>query len=184
MAKKSISRRDFLKGSAASAVTLAAASLLGGSAMAEEESAGFDREYSNSLHVGWHTAPVFNEDNHGINWTTATNSTGVVLAPALTRDNVLEAFRERRAYSTGDPTLKLYYTVNGEWLGAHLQDPDKLEVHIRVETESEAGIGTVQLIAEDNMVVACVELGAKQSYDWKLTLPPHYDYYYVKIKTD
>ena len=45
MAKKNISRRDFLKGSAASAVTLAAASLLGGAAMAEEESAGFDREY-------------------------------------------------------------------------------------------------------------------------------------------
>ena len=45
MAKKNISRRDFLTGSAASAVTLAAASLLGGAAMAEEESAGFDREY-------------------------------------------------------------------------------------------------------------------------------------------
>ena len=147
----------------------------------EIKGAGFDREYSNSLHVGWHTAPVFNEDNHGINWTTATASTGVVLAPALTRDNVLEAFRERRAYSTGDPTLKLYYTVNGEWLGSHLQDPEKLDVCIRLETENEAGLGTVQLIAEDNMIVACVDLGARQSYEWKFTLPPHYDYYYVKI---
>ena len=147
----------------------------------EIKGAGFDREYSNSLHVGWHTAPVFNEDNHGINWTTATNSTGVVLAPALTRDNVLEAFRARRAYSTGDPKLKLYYTVNGEWLGSRLHDPEKLDICVRVETESEAGIGTLQLIAEDNMVVACVELGARQSYEWKLTLPPHYDYYYVKI---
>ena len=45
MARKNISRRDFLKGSAASAVTLAAASLLGQVAAAEEESAGFDREY-------------------------------------------------------------------------------------------------------------------------------------------
>lgn len=147
----------------------------------EIKGAAFDREYSNSLHIGWHTAPVFNEDNHGINWTTATQSTGVVLAPALTRDNVLEAFRERRAYSTGDPTLKLYYTVNGEWLGSRLHDPEHLDVHVRVETENEAGIGVIQLIAEDNMVVACVDVGARQSFEWKLTLPPHYDYYYVKI---
>lgn len=149
--------------------------------LSEIKGAGFDREYSNSLHEGWHTAPVFNEDNHGINWTTATQSTGVVLAPALTRDNVLEAFHARRAYSTGDPTMKLYYTINDQWLGSHLCDPDKLDVHIRVETENEAGIGMIQLITEDNMVVACVDVGARQSFDWKFTLPPHYDYYYVKI---
>lgn len=150
-------------------------------ALSEIKGAGYDREYSNSLHVGWHVAPVFNEDNHGINWTTATTSTGIVLAPSLTRDNVLEAFRERRAYTTGDPTMKLYYTINDEWLGSRLQDPEELDVHIRVETESEAGIGVIQLIAEDNMVVACVDVGARQDYDWEFTLPPHYDYYYVKI---
>ena len=147
----------------------------------EIKGAGYDREYSNSLHKGWHAAPVFNEDNHGINWTTATKSTGVVLAPALTRDNVLDAFRARRTYSTGDPTLKLFYTINGQWLGSHLTDPEKLDVHIRVETENEAGIGMIQLVAEDNMVVACVDVGARQSYEWKFVLPPHYDYYYVRI---
>lgn len=149
--------------------------------LSEIKGAGYDREYSNSLHVGWHVAPVFNEDNHAINWTTATSSTGVVVAPALTRDNVLEAFRERRAYTTGDPTLKLYYTINDAWLGSRLQDPDKLNVHIRVETENESGIGTIQLVAEDNMVVACVDVGARQDYDWEFVLPPHYDYYYVRI---
>ena len=41
-----LSRRDFLKGSAASAAALTAASLLGGAAFAQEESQeGFDREY-------------------------------------------------------------------------------------------------------------------------------------------
>ena len=41
---KNLSRRDFLKGSAASAAALAATSLLGSSVAAEEE-AGWDREY-------------------------------------------------------------------------------------------------------------------------------------------
>ncbi len=149
--------------------------------LSEIKDARFDREYSNSLHKGWHTAPVYNGDNHNTEWTTVNTCKGVVLAPALTRDNVLEAFRQRRAYSTGDQTLKLYYTVNGQWLGSHLVDPDKLEVCVRVETKNEAGIGTISLIAEDNMTVACIDVGARQSYEWKLTLPPHYDYYYVKI---
>lgn len=150
-------------------------------ALNEIKGAGYDREYSNSLHQGWHTGPVFNEDNHGINWTTATPSTGYVVAPALTRDNVLEAFRARRTYTTGDNTLKLYYTINGEWLGSHLNNPEKLDVSIRVHTDSEMGIGTIQLIAEDSMVVACVDVGARQDYEWKFTVPPSYDYYYVKI---
>ena len=48
MANKNISRRDFLKGSVASAATLAAASLMGGSVLAEQsegEELSWDREY-------------------------------------------------------------------------------------------------------------------------------------------
>ena len=46
MGNKKLSRRDFLKGSAASAAALTAAGLLGSVSLAEEEaSAGFDREY-------------------------------------------------------------------------------------------------------------------------------------------
>lgn len=150
-------------------------------ALNEIKGSGYDRAYTNSLHRGWHAAPVFNEDNHGINWTTATPSTGYVVAPALTRDNVLEAFRARRTYTTGDNTLKLYYTVNGQWLGSHLVDPEKLDINIRVHTEHEMGIGTIQLVAEDGMIVACADVGARQDYEWKFTVPPSYDYYYVRI---
>ena len=48
MAKKNISRRDFLKGSVASAATLAAAGLMGGNVLAEQsegEALSWDREY-------------------------------------------------------------------------------------------------------------------------------------------
>ena len=135
----------------------------------------------NLLALGWHASPTFNEDNHGYNWTIATNSTTYVLAPALTRENILDAFRRRRTYSTSDSTMKVWFEVNGEVMGARLRDPEKLAVEVIVTTESEAGIGNIALVAEDNIVVASVNAGALRKYRWKLTLPPLYDYYYVRI---
>lgn len=152
--------------------------------LAEIKGAHADLEYADMLAKGWHTAPVANEDNHAMNWTTATKTTGYVLAPALTRENVMEAFRLRRTYTTGDNTLKLKYKVNGQWLGSTLKDPDVLSVEVSMETELLSGIGLVQIVAEDNIVVAQIDLGTKTAFDWKVELPALYDYYYVRIYGD
>lgn len=152
--------------------------------LAEIKGAHADLEYADMLSKGWHTAPVCNEDNHGMNWTTATNSSGYVLAPALTRENVMEAFRLRRTYTTNDNTLKLKYKVNGAWLGSRLADPETLDFSISAETENLAGIGRMQIVAEDNIVVAEIDVGTRMSYLWEFTLPALYDYYYVRIYGD
>ncbi|MGI6167313.1 MAG: CehA/McbA family metallohydrolase [Eubacteriales bacterium] len=149
--------------------------------LAEIKSAGYDREYMNLLSLGWHASPAFNEDNHKDNWTTGTGSTTYVLAPALTRENIIDAFRRRRTYSTSDPTMKVLFKINGEVMGARLRDPDRLDVDVKIETEAEAGIGKIELVAEDNIIVASVNAGALRKYHWKLTLDPLFDYYYVRI---
>jgi hypothetical protein len=152
--------------------------------LTEIKGAGYDFEYADMLAKGWRAAPVYNEDNHAMNWTTATPSTGYVLAPALTRENIMEAFRLRRTYTTNDNTLKLKYKVNGQWLGSTLKNPDTLSIFVEASTESLAGIGKMQIVAEDNIVVAETDLGTGMSYTWKLTLPALYDYYYVRIYGD
>ncbi|HOA85666.1 MAG TPA: CehA/McbA family metallohydrolase, partial [Bacillota bacterium] len=149
--------------------------------LAEMKGAEYDREYMNLLALGWHASPAFNEDNHNPNWTTGSSSTTYVLAPALTRENIIDAFRRRRTYSTCDPTMKVLFKINGEVMGARLRDPDRLDVDVRIETEAEKGIGNIELVAEDNIVVASVNAGALRKYHWKLTLDPLFDYYYVRI---
>ncbi len=149
--------------------------------LSEIKGAGYDREYMNMLALGWHASPAFNEDNHGYNWTTATTSTTYALAPALTRENILEAFERRRTYSTTDPTLKIKFRVNGEWMGARLSDPSVLKVDVDISTENEAGIGTISIVSEDNIVVASVNVGALREYHWKVKIAPDFDYYYVKV---
>lgn len=149
--------------------------------LSEIRGAGYDREYALMLTKGWHAAPVYNEDNHKPNWTRATNACGVVLAPSLTRENILDAMRRRRTYTTLDRSTKVFYRVNGEWLGATLEAPSKLSAEVEVHTENELGIGLLQLVSEDNIVVAHINAGVAKDFTWEVELDPDFDYYYVRI---
>ncbi len=139
-----------------------------------------DGEHALSLARGWHLGPVSNEDNHGYNWTTATNQTGYVLAPGLSRQNVVEAMHARRTYTTSDPSLHLRFRINGAWLGARIPATDMLTVDVRLDTERPEGLGVVSLIGEDNITVAEWDLGAIQHFEQRIHVPCDFDYYYIK----
>ena len=150
--------------------------------LAEIREAKYDSAYALMLSRGWHAAPVLNEDNHKPNWTTATKGAGVVLAHSLTRENILDAMRRRRTYSTSDRSTKVLFRANGEWLGARLQNPETLSFEVLVSTENGAGIGDLYLVSEDNIVVAHTQAGPLKQFSWRLTLPAEFDYYYLKIR--
>ncbi len=147
----------------------------------EFKGSSYDNEWALCLAKGWHVSPMHNEDNHSANWGTANEAVGYVLAPALTRDNLVDAMNLNRTYTTTDGSLQMYYSINGEWLGSRLDAPEKLNVKVELTTKKGTGLGNVYLVAEDNIVVAQVSLGTKRSYTWELTLDPEYDYYYVKV---
>lgn len=141
----------------------------------------FDDCYALSLARGWHVSPTYNEDNHGADWTTRTKGTTVVLAHSLTRENIMDAMRKNRTYATLDDSMRISFRVNGKWLGARLRNPSKLTVEIKVATDRAEGIGTLMLMAEDNIAVATMEAGARKSVCWELELAPDFDYYYLRI---
>lgn len=150
-------------------------------ALAEIKGRGYDQQYALLLSRGWHVAPSFNEDNHAPNWTIASPYITGVLAPALTRENIMDSFRARRVYSSADPTMKIFYKINGEWMGSRLNDPDELRVSVKITTENENGIGRIEIVGEDNILVTQKFVGARQSYEWNITLPVEFDYYYLRI---
>lgn len=152
--------------------------------LSEIKGKSYDIEYALSLTKGWHLSPVYNEDNHQMSWGNVSEYCGYALAPALTRQNIVEAFQKNRTYTTTDKSLKIYYKINDEWMGARLNSPDKLKVSITLSTEKPIGLGMVSLIAEDNIVVASQNLGRTKKYTWEFELDPDYDYYYVKVAND
>ncbi|MBO4322337.1 MAG: hypothetical protein J5919_04985 [Clostridia bacterium] len=149
--------------------------------LAEIKGPHHDFEYMLLLSKGWRSSPVSNEDNHLPNWTTASQMTGCVLAPSLTRQNILDAFRAGRTYTTSDRTMKIFYRVNGAWLGSEIEDPDMLSFSIDITTENTRGIGLVEIVAEDGIVVAARNAGVRREFSWHPELEPLYDYYYIRI---
>ena len=150
-------------------------------ALAEIKSVGYDREYAHMLKRGYHVAPVYNDDAHLPKWGNANMCTGYVLAPYLSRENVMDAFRQRRTYSTSDRTLRMKYSINGKWLGSTLESPEELNVKVEISTEHEMGIGNIQLMTVGEIVVAEINVGLRKSYVWELKLAPEYPFYYVRI---
>ena len=147
----------------------------------EFKGSGYDNEWALCLAKGWHVSPMHNEDNHAGNWGSVNPAVGYVLAPSLTRRNITEAMNMKRSYTTTDQSMKIFFSINGEWLGGTLDAPESLDVHISINTETRGGLGRVMLVAEDNVVVAMQNFTNKRSAEWDLTLSPDYDYYYVKV---
>lgn len=139
----------------------------------------YERYYSLALAKGWHVSPVFNEDTHDATWTTKYESLTCVLAPSLTRENIIEAMLKNRTYMTSDKTLSILYSVNGEWMGSRLSNPAKLDITVELSTQKPGGLGTVRLVGEDGITVAQVETGGAIKYKWELSVAPEYDYYYI-----
>jgi hypothetical protein len=70
------------------------------------------------LNLGLHLAPTADQDNHYLTWGTLTEARTVVLAPKLTRAEILKAMKERRVYASEDMDLKIAFTINGKNMGS------------------------------------------------------------------
>jgi hypothetical protein len=77
-----------------------------------------DTYYFKYLNMGLHLAPTGDQDNHYLTWGTITETRTVVLAPSLTRENIIQAMQERRVYATEDKDLKVTFTVNNKVMGS------------------------------------------------------------------
>ena len=142
-----------------------------------------DEYYDNALAKGWHLAPTNNQDNHTASWGTSNKHRVVALAKELNRENIYDALSNRRVYASEDDNFRLDYTLNGMPMGTIFEEtPDSLEFSIRLADPDE-GVGMVYIVSK-NGVVLDSKYVAEQAYVWTFTLPPEYEFYYVKVVQD
>lgn len=134
-----------------------------------------------ALHKGWRVAPIAGQDGHGTHLIAAHHYRTGVLAPSLTRDNILKAMRARRVYCTWDKNLKLSFKANGQIMGTVLKDPKSLDFSV---TASDSGdlITRMEIIGNDGAMVASKE-SKDHSVNWNVACPLGQDYYFVKVYT-
>jgi hypothetical protein len=106
--------------------------------------------YLSALDKGWMLAPTDNQDNHSL---TANSHRTVVVAPELTRTALLEALRERRAYSSDDPDMKVVFKCGGQWMGSVVQTIDTTP-RFDVMVEDDENIERLELITNQGAVAA------------------------------
>ena len=92
-----------------------------------------DKYYYTLLDKGWKLGAINGQDNHRLNFGDSENLTAII-APSLSLNNIIDAFRRRRTYSTESRTLRLNFKINNTYMGAILpSDSTKLNFSIFAE---------------------------------------------------
>ncbi len=159
--------------------------------MINSGSAARYQAYLAALNKGWRVAPIAGTDDHGT-WRLTRHfyRTGV-LAPSLTRENILQAMKARRVYCTWDPNLRLTLRANGAIMGSVLSKPSSLSFSIRAADpnvkDANDRVTRIEIVGESGVVMAAREFST-HTVSWNVTVPPTQKYYFAQVycadKTD
>jgi hypothetical protein len=147
----------------------------------------YEASYTRALDAGWHVMPAANSDTHAADWISGSEVRTVLLAPALTPEDLYAAMQASRGYATLDRNLRIGLQVNGEPMGTVLggstttftievwaDDPDGT-------TEDE--ITAIEIVGDGGLVVASATT-AGTSVDWTATVDAAAVHYlYARITT-
>lgn len=80
----------------------------------------YESYYKQLLSKGYHAGPSIDADNHNTTFGRTHKGRTVVLAPSLTRANILAALRNRRFYASDDWNAQVTFTVSGNYMGSNV----------------------------------------------------------------
>lgn len=145
--------------------------------------------YRQLLYKGYHLGIGYDHDNHYTNFGRSNGGRLVILAPSLSRANLVQAMQKRRFYGSDDSNAKIDFTLNGHVMGSVVQgtmyptiqithiDPDGENADTIQLYRGSANSGT--LWAEQ--VYSSTGNNTLQYTDFNL-LPNKEYYYYAQIK--
>ncbi len=133
-----------------------------------------ERAFSTFLDCGYKVCPVASSDHHGPRWgkIAETNRT-FVYAQGRSKEYMIDAFRNARAYACQNGNVKLFYTCNGKNPASTLPLTDTYEflVHVEPFYVRKTGDETVfvEVISDYGEIVASREVG-KYMFDFDITV--------------
>jgi len=103
-------------------------------------------QFNTLLRIGYHVAPVANQDNHNTTFCRANQQRTAVLATSLTKVNIIDGLRNRRAYATEDHNLNISYTVGSHIMGDIFSTNDSIRIRIKAtDPDVSESISSIQL---------------------------------------
>jgi hypothetical protein len=138
--------------------------------------------YIRALKLGWHIAPDGSDDTHSPNWGSGYAWSGI-LAPGLSKRNVLHALRNRHCYSTLDRNCILTFKVNGATMGDIITEPVKTVTAAITVNDPDADDLIVRIeLFEDGVIVQTDQPNSnRRSWKTKFGPKPGKHYYFIKV---
>jgi hypothetical protein len=116
----------------------------------------YEKYYYALLDKGWKLGAINGQDNHRINFGDSDNLTGI-LTTELNNENIIDAFRNRRTYSTESRNLKMYFTINNMLMGDIIRkDIKKLKFMIFAE-DPKAKIDQIDIITNKGKTIKRID---------------------------
>ncbi len=139
-------------------------------------------QYIRSLDYGWKVGATNNADTHTAYWGVNTDHRTGVFMTELTKDNLLEALRERRTFATEDKNFSLSMKANGLWMGSEIANTGQVTFAIN-GTDPDAELASVVQIITNEGKVALAYTPVTASFSWspQLVITPGVHYFYVKV---
>lgn len=131
-----------------------------------------------SLDRGWHLGTLANSDTHQANWGCCPLMG--VLAPALTKADILAALKARRTFfvSPSDRDFFLALQANGAWMGSAIPDSGVINFVITASDRSPDGRPLRLALYDNGVRVATTILSSASSYRWTPARPANLGHYY------
>lgn len=125
--------------------------------------------YIHCLNKGWKVSPIGVHDNHG--YSAILNKEKfpptLVLAPKLTREEILKGLRERRTFVSYIQGTELKYSANGHIMGSTIKNSVKFSFNIEVKTPNgeQSNVRRIQVFKNNSDGKDDVEVVAEALFD-------------------
>ena len=101
--------------------------------------------FQDLLKKGYHVSVGIDQDSHYINFDRSSKGRTVVLAPSLTRTNILDAFRQRRFYASEDWNAHANFSINNHVMGSIFNDVSNPSIGITMSDPDGEAISSVKV---------------------------------------
>jgi hypothetical protein len=119
----------------------------------EVKSFSDDQYYIMALDNGWHVSATNNQDNHSADWGNASDSLTGIWAESLTPDDMINAMRSRRTFSTMDKNTSLWMDVNGNSMGSVITSSSTLNVNLKLSDSDGEIWNKIEIVGETGIVL-------------------------------
>lgn len=136
--------------------------------------------YIMALDNGWKVAPTANQDNHSLS---ANTHRSVYIGNSLSKQELTDAMKARRIYSTDDPNMKIVFKYYNMWMGSTIQMNSVGTVKFDVAIRDDEPILMIELITNNGDVVfshTCSENDGGVSWEPVVTVSQD-SYFFLRV---